>query len=165
MVDRDNGTSVATSMFTERRVAALLRQRVYRVTPQRQAVLRAIAASRGRLTPSVIHQRACQEHPGLGLVTVYRLLEVLVDLGLICEVHAGGGCGSYLMRKPAEHHHHLVCADCGAVVDFSHCDLDGLERRLSWETGFQVQGHILEFSGRCRDCQRMVTEVGGQRGV
>jgi hypothetical protein len=75
------------------------------------------------------------------LVTVYRTLDILSELGLICEVHSGGNCRSYLMRRPQEHHHHLICADCGTVADFTDCDLSELEQRLSLETGFEIKGH------------------------
>ena len=139
--------------FTEKKIATLLRQHGYKLTPQRRAVLRVIALSRKHLTPAAIYERVRQEHPGIGLVTVYRTLEVLAELGLICEVHAGGNCRSYLMRRPPEHHHHLICSECGAVADFTNCDLSELERRLSRETGFKIQGHLLEFLGQCQNCR------------
>jgi len=58
------------------------------------------------------------------------------------------------MRRPSEHHHHLICSDCGAVVDFANCDLGELEQRLSLKTGFEIEGHLLEFLGRCQNCRR-----------
>lgn len=132
----------------------MLRQRGYRLTPQRRAVLKIIAGSPDHLTPAAIYQRALQEYPGIGLVTVYRTLAVLAGLGLICEVHAGGGCRSYLMRRPLGHHHHLICSECGTVVDFADCDLERLEARLSRENGFKIEGHLLEFLGLCPACQK-----------
>ena len=133
----------------------MLRQRGYKVTPQRRAVLNAIAHSHDHLTPAEIYEKMRQEHPGIGLVTIYRTLGILAELGLICEVHAGGSCRSYLLRRPSEHHHHLICSNCGKVVDFTGCDLEELEQRLSQDTGFEIESHLLEFLGRCRDCQKM----------
>jgi Fur family ferric uptake transcriptional regulator len=140
--------------FTEKKLTSILRQRGYRLTPQRRAVLKVIALSPGHLTPAAMYQRVRREYPGIGLVTVYRTLAILAELGLICEVHAGGSCRSYLMRKPVGHHHHLICSRCGRVVDFSGCDLEGLERRLARENGFKIEGHLLEFLGLCLACQR-----------
>jgi Fur family ferric uptake transcriptional regulator len=57
------------------------------------------------------------------------------------------------MRRPQGHHHHLVCTGCGTVADFTGCDLAALEKRVAGETGFVVDGHILELVGLCRDCQ------------
>lgn len=140
--------------LVERKVVAELRQHGYKLTPQRRAVIRAIASSQDHLTPATIYQKVCQAHPDVGLVTVYRTIEILDKLGLICEVHAGGSCRSYLVRRPSGHHHHLICSDCGVVVDFVDCDLSELESRLSLETGFRMKGHLLEFLGLCPACQK-----------
>jgi Fur family ferric uptake transcriptional regulator len=139
--------------LTERKISSILRQSGYKLTPQRRAVLNAIAINQDHLTPGEIYEKVHKEHPSIGLVTVYRTLDILSELGLICEVHSGGNCRSYLMRRPQEHHHHLICADCGTVADFTDCDLSELEQRLSLETGFEIKGHLLEFSGHCRNCQ------------
>ena len=139
-------------IYTEKKIERILRQRGFKITPQRRAILSAITSSREHLAPAAIHKRVCQEHPSIGLVTVYRTLEILSELGLICEMHVGGNCRSYLMRRPLEHHHHLICSDCGTVIDFTDCDLIELERRLSRETGFEINGHLLEFVGQCRNC-------------
>lgn len=137
-----------------RKVIALLRQRGYKITPQRRAVLHVIVDCQEHLTPAGIYERVHKEHPGIGLVTVYRTLGVLTELGLICEVHAEDGRRSYLLARPSEHHHHLICSDCGKVVDFTGCRLGGLEKRLSRETGFKVESHLLEFMGCCPTCQK-----------
>lgn len=142
-------------ILTEKKIITILRQRGYKLTTQRRAVLKTIARSPGHLSPAEIYDRVKQEHPGIGLVTVYRTLEILTKLGGICEVHTGGSSRSYLMRRPSGHHHHAVCAECGAVVDFTDCDLSELEQRLSQETGFKMESHLLEFVGRCPDCQKI----------
>ena len=140
--------------FTEKKIASILRRRGYKFTSQRRAVLSAIAQSHEHLTPAAIYEKVQREHPSIGLVTIYRTIEMLEELGLICEVHVGGNCRSYLMRRPSEHHHHIVCSDCGAVVDFADCDLNELEQKLSQATGFEIEGHLLEFLGRCQNCKK-----------
>ncbi len=140
--------------YSEKGIEKILRRRGFKITPQRRSILSAIARSREHLTPAAIHRRVRTEHPGIGLVTIYRTLELLAGLGLVCEMHAGGNCRSYLMRRPAEHHHHLICSDCGTVVDFTACDLGKLEERLARETSFRIDGHLLEFVGQCRRCRQ-----------
>ena len=144
--------------MTYKKMVSILRQQGYKLTPQRRAVLNTISLSHEHLTPQVIYQRAHKEYPSIGLVTVYRTLEILGQLGLICEVHAGGNCRSYLMRRPSEHHHHLICSDCGTVIDFTDCDLKELEQRLSLETGFEIESHLLEFPGHCQNCQKVALQ-------
>ena len=139
--------------LTERRIAAALRQHGYKLTPQRRVVIGAIAASQDHLTPAAIYQKVRRDHPTIGLATIYRTLDILTRLELICELHAGDSCHSYTIGTP-EHHHHLICSNCGEVIDFAGYDLSPLEQRLSRETGFEIEGHLLEFIGRCQNCQQ-----------
>ncbi len=142
-------------MITDRQtIEAALREHGYKLTPQRRAVIKAIAGTREHMTPAELHEKVRRENPGIGLVTVYRTMELLADIGLICELHSGNNCRSYLLRRPAEHHHHLICSGCGQVVDFTGCDLSDIERRLSRDTGFEMESHLLEFLGRCPACQK-----------
>ncbi len=137
-----------------KRLPSALRRHGYKLTPQRRAVLRVLGVSQEHLTPAEIHDRVCQEHPNIGLVTIYRALKILTELGLICEVHAGGNCRRYLVRRQPGHHHHLICSACGTVVDFTDCDLSELGEKLSRETGFEIESHLLEFLGQCPRCRR-----------
>lgn len=137
--------------LSQRRIAAVLKKHGYRLTPQRRAVIETVALSRGHLTAAAVHGKLKQNHPGIGLVTVYRTLEIMANLGLICRVHTGG-CNSYT-ASASGHHHHLVCGGCGLVVDFSRHNLTALEKKLCRETGFTIGSRLLEFSGLCQACQ------------
>jgi len=139
--------------LTEKKIATTLRQHGYKLTPQRRVVIRTIVSSQDHLTPAAMYNKVHQEHPNIGLVTIYRTLGIMAKLGLICELHAGGSCRSYAISTPG-HHHHLICSNCGTVVDFTGYNLSRLERRLSLETGFEVAGHLLEFIGLCQACQK-----------
>ena len=136
-----------------KRIAFILRQQGCKITPQRRAILEVIARSQGHLTPAALYQQVLKRYPGVGLVTVYRTLDLLAHLGLICQVHAGGSCRSYLLRRPEEHHHHLICSGCGKVVPLADCDLAPMTAKISRQTGFEIEGHLVELVGRCRDCQ------------
>ncbi|HTY82105.1 MAG TPA: Fur family transcriptional regulator [Dehalococcoidales bacterium] len=138
--------------LTANRIAGILRANGHKLTPQRHAILKVIAATHDHLTPEAIFDKSRLIDPGIGLVTVYRTLEILNQLNLVCRVHVEGGCRSYMMRRPTEHHHHMICSGCGKVVDFTNCGLGEMEQRLSRESGFNIQGHLLEFYGLCGDC-------------
>ena len=144
--------------LSDKDLLAALKRRDYKITRQRRAVLKVLSLSREQLAPAEVYEKVRREHPGIGLVTVYRVIQMLIEIGLICEVHAGGNCRRYLIRRQSEHHHHLICSDCGAVVDFIDCDLGELGKRLARETGFEIESHLLEFLGRCRSCQRVHSE-------
>jgi len=131
-----------------------LRKKGYKLTPQRMAILDVITRINEHLTPAAIYERVHEEYPEIGLVTIYRTIWLLNKLELICEVHGGGDSRSYILRRPHGHHHHLVCNECGTVVDFAGCDLGAIEQKLSKETDFEIEDHLLEFSGRCGVCKK-----------
>ena len=133
-------------------VSGALRAHGFKLTPQRRAILSFIARRQEHMTPAAIYEHVRRRHRSIGLVTVYRTLEMLTGLGLLCRVHDDGRCRSYFMRRPAGHHHHVVCSSCGKVTDFKACNLVALERRLARKTGFKIESHLLEFKGVCQDC-------------
>ena len=126
----------------------------YKITPQRKAVINSIAGSHSHFTPESIHKRVSDGCQGIGLATIYRTINILLNLRLVCELYTGGNCHSYVVRRPVKHHHHLVCSSCKKVVDFTDCDLKDIEIKLSKGTGFKVDRHLLEFIGTCPDCQK-----------
>ncbi len=138
--------------LTANKIAGILRQHGYRLTPQRHAVLKAIASSQDCVNPAEICTRVRQEYPTIGMATIYRSIKMLADLSLVCRVNPDSRSRNYLMRRSMSHHHHLVCSQCGRTIDFTHCDLSQLEKRLTRETGFIIEGHILEIYGRCPEC-------------
>ncbi len=139
--------------LTEKKVLAALRAHGYKLTPQRRAVVKIVTSTRDRLTTATIYKKLHRTHPGIGLVTIYRTLEVLAELGLVCELFAGDKCRSYTTGT-SQHHHHLICSGCGTVVDFPGHYLENLEKNLSRESGFRIDEHLLEFIGVCRSCQK-----------
>jgi Fur family transcriptional regulator, ferric uptake regulator len=141
--------------YSPKSIESALRQHGYKVTPQRRVVIGEILNAHEHQTPADIYERVKGDHPGIGLVTIYRTLEILEDCGLICETHAGHSCRSYLLRHTSAHHHHLICSDCGKVVDFSDCGLTELENRLMEKSGFKINSHLLEFLGQCRQCAKL----------
>jgi Fur family transcriptional regulator, ferric uptake regulator len=132
-------------------IISQLRQNCHKVTPQRVLIIKTINASKELLTPTELYEKVHQIDPEVGEVTVYRTLNILSELGLICMIHTGENTHSYIGR-PIEHHGHIICTECGKVVDFSNCNLDELEKRLMNETGYNIQEHRLDFYGKCQEC-------------
>jgi Fur family ferric uptake transcriptional regulator len=138
--------------YSRKSIETALRNHGYKVTSQLRTVIAEILSAHEHQTPAAIFERVKGEQQGIGLVTIYRTLEILAECGLICETHSGNSCRSYLMRESSAHHHHLICSDCGKVVDFENCELTELENRLTEKSGFKIHGHLLEFLGECRQC-------------
>jgi Fur family transcriptional regulator, ferric uptake regulator len=136
------------------KITLSLKDKHYKLTPQRKAILKTISRSKDHLTPLSIHRLVQKQYPTIGLVTIYRTLDILTELGLLCKVHADENCQSYLLKRPDGHHHHLVCSDCGMILDCTSCSVEKMEKQLAQETGFKINGHLLEFNGLCPKCQR-----------
>jgi Fur family ferric uptake transcriptional regulator len=129
-----------------------LRENGYRPTGTRRAVVETIAGSTRALTPTEIYDLARQRCPSLGLVTVYRTLARLEELGLVQRVHMVGDCHAYLAAVTG-HQHLLICQNCGRAEVFDGDRLDPLIERVEKESGFLVREHWLQLFGLCASCQ------------
>ncbi len=129
-----------------------LRENKYKLTRPRQTVLDIVAQADHHLTPAEVYQRAKARYPQLGLTTVYRTLDLLVELGYIRRIHLDEGCHSYAPAAQP-HGHQLICSNCGRTEEFADCDLEPLIASLQSKTGYQISVHMLELMGRCPDCQ------------
>jgi Fur family ferric uptake transcriptional regulator len=115
----------------------------YKATPQRLAVLEAVAAEQHQSLEGI--RARC---PGVGMVTVYRTLGLLSGLGLVRRLDLGAGPRYELAE---DHHHHLICEGCGEITEFEQCPLD--LRGLPGACGdFRVSAHSLEVYGTCSAC-------------
>jgi Fur family transcriptional regulator, ferric uptake regulator len=131
-----------------------LSQAGYRITMPRRAVAEALSAVDTPLSADEILVRGQRCHKRLGLVTVYRTLDLFEGLGLVCRVHLREGCHGYLATTPG-HRHVLLCQVCGRSVEFSgRGDLDTLIVDLERQTGYRVRDHLLQLFGLCPGCCR-----------
>ncbi len=121
-----------------------------RFTRQREAVWRLFKGKARGLT--IPEAAKALKRKGVGPATVYRTAALLEGLGLLRRVHDAGGERRFVASRPG-HYHALVCRSCGQVVDFEGCDLSLLERVLTTETGFRIEGHHLEVFGLCASCK------------
>jgi Fur family ferric uptake transcriptional regulator len=128
-----------------------LRQRGFRMTPQRQVILQILHDANGHLSPVDIFTSASQRFPGLTETTVYRTLDFLVQNGMIHSTHNPGG---HLVYEITGHeHHHLICLNCNNSIEIAHSALYDLYKKLEVDSGFQLNSSHLTFFGLCRDCQ------------
>jgi Fur family ferric uptake transcriptional regulator len=130
---------------------ATLKAKGYRLTPQRQLVLEAVAGL-GHGTPDEICAEVQRSAPAVNLSTVYRTLELLEELGLVTHAHLGHGAPTY--HAAGGDHLHLVCRDCGVVIETDVELADALVARLAEQLGFQTDVAHFAIYGRCQGCAR-----------
>lgn len=141
----------------QERFKEVLRGRGLKVTNQRLLVLETIADHPGEhLTAEEIYELARDKYPEIGLATIYRTVQVLVDLGVIDKVSFDDGFVRYELGHAREdsrhHHHHAICLKCGKVISFEGDLLETLEQALYDTLGFTVTDHEVKLTGYCREC-------------
>ena len=124
----------------------------YKLTGPRYCVVEILAHTDKALTALEIYNQAHQLYPSIGLVSVYRTLDKLEQLGLLQRVHQKEKCQAYI-GAPQGHEHLLVCHSCGKVCFFRGDDLKTLVNSVEEKTGYVVQEHWLQLVGICKECQ------------
>ena len=122
-------------------------------TSQREAIARVFFASGGHLSLNQLLERAKQEHDSVGYATVYRTMKLLAESGLASEHDFGGGEARYEPHTEGEHHDHLVCTRCGAIVEFEDPEIEHRQRTVARSHGFEITSHRHEIFGLCAQCQ------------
>jgi len=145
-------------MVTLQTILTSLRRGGYRITAPRRDVAALIAAQRGHFTAEDLLAASRRERLGLGRATVFRSLDLLNGMELVERVDLPSGEHAYVACEP-EHHHHLVCSNCGRAVAVEEGRLASALGALAASTGYQIDSHRLELFGTCPDCQRATTAM------
>ncbi|MCA9899641.1 MAG: transcriptional repressor [Anaerolineales bacterium] len=133
-------------------IQAALKQKGYRLTSSRQKIVQSLLSCGGHITADGLLEVIHETDKTVGRMTVYRTLELLSELGLIRPVYQGTGAAHYILLDGG-HHHHLICSGCDAVIEFDECGLQDVGKLLAERFNFAIEGHLVEFYGRCHNCQ------------
>jgi len=134
---------------------------VFRWTLIRKAILDLLSRTSKHMSAKEIYDTLLKSYPGIGLSTVYRTLGLLSRMDLVNKLNIGEGERRYEYRSGEEkaHHHHLICTNCGKIIDYSDF-LDEekdlirkTEKNLARKYNFIVQDHNIDFYGLCKNCR------------
>jgi Fur family ferric uptake transcriptional regulator len=122
----------------------------YRLTSPRRAVLDTMRELGNHFTAEDVQGAS----PEVGRATVFRTMKLMRELGVICQVVLDDGTAVYQLadEERTDHHHHVICTDCGKVTEFASDGLEGQLERVASDTGFDIDTHRLELYGRCASC-------------
>ncbi len=135
----------------------------YRITIPRQEILNALSNTNEHLTAEDIYIKVHKAYSGIGLTTVYRTLELLVNMGVVVKFDVGDSKARYELAmgpKGIRHHHHLICTTCGRIIDYTDFIdeekdlLDRAEKGLSKRYNFKITNHRIQFFGLCDRCKQ-----------
>lgn len=130
-----------------------LKENQHRITPQRMAVLKILAESKGHPTVEKIYEQVKKHFLTTSLATVYKSVALIKELGEVLELGFTDGSNRYDGNKPYPHPH-LVCIECRTIMDPSLSALTDVTQELIQETGFRITNHRLDFFGICPECQK-----------
>jgi Fur family ferric uptake transcriptional regulator len=132
-----------------------LREKGLRMTPQRMMIIAAVENSNNHISAEEIYSQVIEKYPDVNISTVYRTLDTLEELRLVTKTDLGDGRVRY---HPAHkgHHHHLVCRECGKIIDLDEKALAGLQEILLQNYNFVADLRHLGIPGICVKCNRQI---------
>jgi len=123
------------------------------VTRPREWIASILSRDQRFLSAAEIHRAIKRAGARVSLSTVYRTLDRLSSKGEVTARADAEGEVTYMLCEPAQHHHHAICGECGRVEDVSCSAMEQFAQSLRALHGFELNGHALEFFGRCRSCR------------
>lgn len=154
MVKKQDKFEVERSIFLDHIQAAGLRR-----TAQRDLILETFLSTEEHLTSEDLYGLVNKIDPAIGLTTVYRTLKLLTEAGLAREVRFGDNKTYYEHHYNHEHHDHMICTECGKVIEFFSPDIEKLQDEMASNFGFKPTHHSLRLWGLCSECQRSSRDV------
>jgi len=130
-----------------------------RFTLPREAVLNFLSKTDKHPSVDEVFSAVNKLHPGIGIATIYRTLDLLSQIGLVVKFEFGDGKSRYeLAESKRGHHQHLVCTECGKIIDYSNFVekeaefFKRLEKELAKRYNFRISSHQIHFYGLCKEC-------------
>ena len=137
------------------RFKRVLRDNGLKYTKQREVLLQTLYNNSEHFTPEQLYLYIKERYPGLnvGIATVYRSLNLLEESGMVTSISFGAqGKKFELANKP--HHDHMICRQCGLIVEFEDQIIEKRQLAIAKEHGFKLTGHIMQLYGVCGECNK-----------
>ncbi|MEQ1923579.1 MAG: transcriptional repressor [Pyrinomonadaceae bacterium] len=150
MGKKEENFTVEKAIFDEHIQASGLRR-----TGQRDLILDIFLSTEDHLTSDDLYLLVHRKDPSVGHTTVYRTLKLLTEAGLAREVRFGDNKTYYEHHYNHEHHDHMICTECGKVIEFFSADIESLQDEMADKFGFKPTHHSLRMWGVCAECQKL----------
>jgi Fur family ferric uptake transcriptional regulator len=123
-------------------------------TSQRDLILDVFLRTERHLSNEDLYRLVQEEDASVGQTTVYRTLKLLTEAGLAREVRFGDGRTHYEHNYKHEHHDHMICSECGKIIEFYSAELEALQDAMAAKHRFEISQHLLRIIGVCAECRR-----------
>lgn len=136
-----------------------IRESGLRRTAQRDLIMDIFLRTEDHLTSEDLYWLVQKEDPNVGHTTVYRTLKLLTEAGLAREVRFGDNKTYYEHHYNHDHHDHMICTECGKVIEFFSAEIENLQDQVAEEFKFRPTHHSLRMWGFCSDCEKLDTHA------
>ena len=123
-------------------------------TAQRDLILSVFLRTEEHLSNEDLYNLVKREDPTVGQTTVYRTLKLLTEAGLAREVRFGDGRAHYEHNYKHQHHDHMICSECGKVIEFYSAELEAIQDAMAAKHKFEITQHLLRIIGVCSECRK-----------
>ena len=124
-----------------------------KITKQRRTVLKIFLECKNHVSVEELYNIVLKTEPKIGLATVYRTLALLTKSGLALEMDFGDGQKRYETSYRCVHHDHMVCTECGKILEFNHPLIEKYQEEVAKQKNFRITSHKLDLFGLCEDCK------------
>ncbi|MCL0046088.1 transcriptional repressor [Nitrospinaceae bacterium] len=124
-----------------------------KITKQRRTVLKIFLETKDHVSVEELYNEVLKTEPKIGLATVYRTLALLTKSGLALEMDFGDGQKRYESSYRSVHHDHMVCTECGKILEFNHPLIEKYQEEIAEQKNFKITSHKLDLFGLCQDCK------------
>lgn len=135
----------------EKTLADYMAKTGMRHTEQRRVIVQTLLAAHGHFTVDEVLASVREKNSAIGYATVYRTLKLLTQSGVASERHFGDGSTRYEITLLGKHHDHLICEECGHIIEFDEPLIEQLQLRVAESAGFELTRQRLELYGACGD--------------
>ena len=124
-----------------------------KITKQRRAVLNTFLVCEKHVSAEELYNLVLEAEPKIGLATIYRTLALLTHSGLASELDFGDGQKRYEHRYMHSHHDHMICTECGMIIEFNHPLIEKFQEEVASRNSFTITSHKLDIFGLCSNCR------------
>lgn len=121
---------------------------------QREIILGHFLDTSGHMTVDDLYRVIHRKHPAIGRTTIYRALKVFVDAQLADAIELKDGLTRFEHKFRHAHHDHMICVECGTILEFVSPDIERLQDEIADAYGFDIESHRHQIFGRCQKCRR-----------
>ncbi len=131
-----------------------VRQKGLKNTSQRETILTVFLDSTSHYSTEELYLKLRKEHPKIGYATVHRTLKLFAECGIASELNFGDGQTRFEPLNQDQHHDHLVCTQCGLIIEFTEPRIEKIQEQVAAQHKFKIENHRHELYGLCARCSK-----------